>query len=145
MLSVHDHGDKSNALPCSHCGKVYYEAYQLERHVLAKHSGKVWECSECSKTFLYEHSYTRHIAVMHAAPGTMFTCVCGESFPTYWKRDQHRRYKCTRYKSQHDIRKEVAQVSIDCVPTTDGADIEHVLKTPNVTNYRGHIDREELT
>lgn len=69
----------------ANCGKVFYQAFQLRRHVAEEHGGAKIErfgCDLCHKTFKLKTYVARHLAREHT-PASLkpFVCqTCGKSF-----------------------------------------------------------------
>ena len=132
MWRVHDIGP-GKSYPCTECDNTFKDASDLRLHVNAYHKGNSFKCETCNKKFVYEHSMKRHVKTAHPPPGTVFTCVCGETFKKYWGLNIHERKKCKLIKSKTEIKKESAKINIDCIPSGVGGNSvirEIIVKAP---------------
>ncbi len=71
---------------CEHCGKGFYNRYQLGRHVAAVHvKARVHPCPHCDKSFCTKENAVAHAKHMHAEETgrKKFFCEhCGKNFKT---------------------------------------------------------------
>merc|ERR1712226_198651 len=118
MASKHGIGERK-AYSCSQCERVFYAAVLLRKHINAYHSGKVFNCDICNRTYQYEESLRAHLRNAHPPPGTIYPCICGETFDKYYSLEHHKRKYCRFKKSTSQIRKESSQISIECSPAAN--------------------------
>ena len=64
--------------PCGHCGKVFSQIGNLQRHVAVMHEDPKLQCAECPLMFHHKRELTRH-SWSHGPP--QFPCTqCDQAF-----------------------------------------------------------------
>ena len=64
--------------PCGHCGKVFSQIGNLQRHVAVMHEDPKLQCAECPLMFHHKRELTRH-GWSHGPP--QFPCTrCDQAF-----------------------------------------------------------------
>ncbi|CAL8129164.1 unnamed protein product [Orchesella dallaii] len=90
------------AFDCSICGKTFRQRTELKSH-LKVHSEKLISCPKCPKTFRTSNGLRVHIANIHSNVRPYNCELCGNSYATKQRRDQHttshlneKPYPCTK-------------------------------------------------
>ncbi|CAL8129163.1 unnamed protein product [Orchesella dallaii] len=73
---------------CTVCGKTFVQKSGLGIHS-ALHSEAKLNCSKCPKTFRFKSNLRTHIAIMHSNIRPYDCGICGKSYATKQRRDEH--------------------------------------------------------
>ena len=89
---------------CEFCGKSYFDAGTLRRHIRTIHEGhKYYQCKSCDKPFIRAECLKKHIQTVHEGYKYYICDSCGKSFSTTENLKNHISYvheRCKDFKCE---------------------------------------------